>query len=80
MALQLGFEFDSQEDRDFADLRREVVELRKALEEVRMEAKESKEMGHKVRKGLYAAHGQLAKLWMNDHQDLEILKRHICTK
>jgi len=50
----------------------------KELHYVRDLAKATKESSDKVRKGIYARHGELAKKYIELHQRLEIIERHIC--
>ena len=42
------------------------------------EIKSLRESSEKVRKGIFAKHGALAKMYLEIHQRLEILERNIC--
>lgn len=46
---------------------------------LKYEMKKLKESNDKVRKSLFAKHGELAKNYMDLLQRMEILERHICT-
>lgn len=48
------------------------------IEELRIELAAVKESNGKVRRGIYAKHGELAKLYIELHNRLDILERHIC--
>lgn len=48
------------------------------VEELKAELKAVRESSDKVRKGLFARHNELAKLYLDAHQRLEILERNIC--
>ncbi len=45
---------------------------------LRMEVQKYKETTDKMRKALFARHGELAKNYLDIHQRLEILERNIC--
>lgn len=56
------------------DLFYEVDESKVALQE----AREAKEMANKVRRGLFARHNEMAKMYMELSRRLEMLERNIC--
>ncbi len=62
MAIQQLDLFD--EETEICLLRKEVQELKTSLD--------------KVRKGIFAKHGDLAKMYMNVDQRMEIIERNIC--
>lgn len=51
----------------------------KSQDEIYLEQiEEIRESCHKVRKGIFAKHGELAKLYMDLSYRLSILEKHIC--
>lgn len=48
------------------------------IELVRMELEEVRESSSKVRKALFARHNELAKLYLELHNRLEVIERNIC--
>lgn len=47
-------------------------------EKLEREVKRLKEQTEKIRKGIYAKHGELYKLYLEQKQELDILKTAIC--
>lgn len=56
---------------DFFEKKSEMDLLREEMEAVKVS-------NDKVRKSLFARHGELAKMYLEIHERLEILERHIC--
>ena len=50
------------------------------VEELRIELAAVRESNNKVRKAMFARHGELAKLYINAIERLEIIERNICQK
>lgn len=50
------------------------------VDELRIELEQVRESNNKVRKAMFARHGELAKLYINAIERLEILERNICQK
>jgi len=48
------------------------------IDEVKKEVKGVKESNEKVRKSMFARHGELARKYTELHERLQILERHIC--
>lgn len=57
----------------FPEENEESFILRKEIEEIALSC-------DKVRKGLFARHNELAKMYIELHQRLEILEKNICQK
>ena len=62
----------------FPDLEKDNVELARELNDVRLIALATQKSADKVRKGLFARHGELAKMYLDLHQRLEVIERNIC--
>lgn len=56
----------------------DFFEEKSAEDSLREEFRAVKASADKVRKGIYAKHGELAKQYLELNQRLEILERHIC--
>ena len=56
----------------------DFFEKKSDLEVLREELRKVKESNDKVRKGMFARHGELAKMYIELHNRLEILERNIC--
>lgn len=56
------------------DLFYENDEAKEALQE----AREAKEMTHKVRRGLFARHNELSKMYIELSMRMELLEKNIC--
>lgn len=65
MLVQLDF-FKDEKEIEIDGLKQQVKEMDTSL--------------HKVRKGLFAKHGDLAKLYLDLLNRLEILEKNICKK
>lgn len=48
------------------------------IECLRIDVKDVKESGDKVRKSLFARHGELARKYIELHERMQILERNIC--
>jgi hypothetical protein len=48
------------------------------VEYLRLDVKEVKDSNDKVRKSLFAKHGDLARKYMELHERMQILERNIC--
>lgn len=48
------------------------------IECLRMDVKDVKESSDKVRKSMFARHGELARKYMELHERMQILERNIC--
>ncbi len=66
MTAEFQLDFFQDEDPNVSALRQEMAKV--------------KESADKVRKGIFARHNELAKMYIDAHQRLEILERNICTK
>lgn len=53
-------------------------ENQRIIKELKQEVEKLSESNTKVRKSLFAKHGELAKMYLEIHQRLEILERNIC--
>jgi|CXWK01.1.fsa_nt_gi hypothetical protein len=62
----------------FPELEKDNLELTCELKEVRELAKSTKESSDKVRKALFARHGELAKLYLDLHHRFEIIEKNLC--
>lgn len=54
------------------------IEEKSEVEYLRDDIKEVKESSNKVRKSMFARHGELARKYMELHERLQILERNIC--
>ena len=52
----------------------------KEINEIREIALDTKKSSDKVRKGLFARHGELAKMYMEIHLRLEVIEKNLCKK
>ncbi len=50
------------------------------VEMLKMELKKVRESSDKVRKGLFARHNELAKLYLELHDRMNIIERNICNE
>ncbi len=66
MTAEFQLDFFLDEDPNISALRQEVANVR--------------ESANKVRKGIFARHNELAKLYLDAHERLEILERNICQR
>ena len=57
---------------------RDDTKILRQLNETREIAMNTYRSSEKVRKALFARHGELAKMYLEIHCRLEILERHIC--
>lgn len=48
------------------------------VESLRLDFMSVKESGDKVRKGIFARHGELARMYMELHERMQVLERNIC--
>ncbi len=56
------------------------LEPKSEQEYLKIEIEEVRESTHKVRKSLFARHAELSKKYIELHDRLEIIERHICRK
>lgn len=54
------------------------IEEKSEVECLRNDIKEVKESSNKVRKSMFARHGELARKYIELHERLQILERNIC--
>ena len=67
MRLQIQYNFfETKEEAELAELRKYVSEVRSSND--------------KVRKGLFARHNELCKMYVDLHNRIEIIERNICHK
>lgn len=57
---------------------RDDAKIMRQLSEVREIALSTYKSSEKVRKGLFARHGELAKMYLDINSRLEVIERHIC--
>jgi hypothetical protein len=57
---------------------RDDAKIMRELRDVKDLAIATKISSDKVRKGLFARHGELAKMYMDIHSRLEVIERNIC--
>lgn len=69
---------DEDARKEVEKLRAEVRMLRNELIEFKAMAKDTKASGDKVRKGLFAKHGELAKMYVTLMNEFEDLKVKLC--
>lgn len=62
----------------FPDIEKDNYELTQECRETREIALATKQSSDKVRKALFARHGELAKMYLDLHARLEIIERNIC--
>lgn len=55
-----------------------ISDNQRIISELKAEVDKLSESNSRVRKGLFAKHGELAKMYLDIHQRLEILERNIC--
>jgi hypothetical protein len=56
-----------------------TAERKTEVEYLREDVKHFKESNEKVRKSMFASHGELKKKYIDLHSRMEILERNICT-
>lgn len=57
---------------------RDDAKIMRELNEVRQIALDTYRSSDKVRKALFARHGELAKMYLEIHSRLEVIERNIC--
>ena len=63
---------------DFMPVPTLVLDNGKIIRDLKSEIAKLSLSNEKVRKGLFARHGELAKMYMDIHNRLDILERNIC--
>jgi hypothetical protein len=63
---------------DFMPVPTLVLDNGKIIRELKSEVEKLNESNNRVRKSLFARHGELSKMYIEMHNRLEILERNIC--
>jgi phage shock protein A len=69
------------EEKDYAErLWDDICRHEKEVDKLKKEMDAAIESTHKVRKGIYAKHAELAKKYLDLHERMQIIERNICNQ